>query len=681
MRISLTYILILAVQSCTEASTETQAEFRPDRVTYDILSSDPSTGTATPSAYEPLLDALSTEGLVSVTDIPGFAPLKRSLMKWLHTCIMDQGSDADNVLEMVQKDGTIRRSFASVTVPGPGGDQDFTLTAEEGQSLSPACHEFSKNLKEFRGLVADTTAMFSKRLHAEMSTLYKMPLMDTVDGSQSFHTLEDVVSSGEHLEHFHSYQKIHKSPSLLRSEKDETIELHTDQGFFIAFAPGLMVSHADNVPDNTPLWETEGFFIEKRDGTRAHVKFDSQDDLIFMMGDGVNQYINPKMKEHSSAQMRTLRATPHSVILPAHDENLSRVWYGRMILPPKDAHSNNDGKSYGEVRSLFTTSEVKPGSLGCSSQGEIRSLAEDHSGHNHNHGEHVGKCEEGSLWCWVRCMDLSTYNADTCDDQNLQLQCINPRDQFSNGDDHGDFYPGCSNTTTPDAPYDPLDNYPRNDTTCTDAEWENFSTADGYDHSFDLTSAKLMWTVKNEKIHGRLAYNGLHGWLALGFANLAENAGHNGMNGANILMSIPGDDYDAATGFDFTKNTSVAEYVIHEKASSFRHWKDPVVNSSSTVIASVNEHECFTYIDFEADGFNGQAFNTNGTDIMIWGANGKDKFAGYHGRSDRAKMSVEWSTGSVKILKAVKDDDDNGSTRMSTSLAMVFGFLATIAFF
>jgi hypothetical protein len=40
---------------------------------------------------QPLFDALSSEGLISITDIPGFAPLKKSLMQWLHTCIIDQG--------------------------------------------------------------------------------------------------------------------------------------------------------------------------------------------------------------------------------------------------------------------------------------------------------------------------------------------------------------------------------------------------------------------------------------------------------------------------------------------------------------------------------------------------------------------------------------------------------------
>ena len=42
----------------------------------------------------------------------------------------------------------------------------------------------------------------------------------------------------------------------------------------------------------------------------------------------------------------------------------------------------------------------------------------------------------------------------------------------------------------------------------------------------------------------------------------------------------------------------------------------------------------------------------NGTDILIWGANPQDKFAGYHGKH-RAKFEVEWSTGKASIIKSL----------------------------
>jgi hypothetical protein len=77
----------------------------------------------------------------------------------------------------------------------------------------------------------------------------------------------------------------------MRAQK-ETIGLHTDQGFFISFSPGLVVSsHKDKrAPDlSQPLVESEDFHIENSNGRRHLVKFSAEDDLVFMMGDGVNQ--------------------------------------------------------------------------------------------------------------------------------------------------------------------------------------------------------------------------------------------------------------------------------------------------------------------------------------------------------------------------------------------------------
>ena len=645
-------------------------DFTPDRLEYSVLDSDPSILSRSGS-YEPLLDSLSSEGLVSITNVPDFAPLKRSMMQWLHTCIGDQGVEADHVLEMIQNDGTIRRSFASVTKPGPNGEQDFVLKSEDKETLSPACVEFSNRLEGFRAKVADVTALFSKRLHAEMGSSYNVPLMDTKDGSHSYDTIQNVVAAGDHLEHFHSYQKLQAASSSLRVDKqNETIELHTDQGFFIAFTPGLMVSHDDDKPDlDSPLWETEGFYIEKRDGSRVQVRFEAQDDLVFMMGDGVNQYINPKLEKDNLSQSRKLRATPHSVSLSSHDDNQSRVWYGRMVLPPKDAFSKNDGKSYGEIRSLLTHTNIAPGGLGCSTSNGSRALSS---------GGHAGEdeCEDGELYCWARCQSLAVHNADDCAAQNLQLQCINPRDEFSDGKAHGDYYPACSNTTAPVTPLPALDNFPQNASICTDSEWQSFAHSLEYEHEFDVArNAKFLWSVKNGTVHGRLAFNGLFGWLALGLPNLAEGAGKNGMQGASVLMATPGDNYSPVTGFDFTLDSKVAEYEIHPTESSYRHWQTPITGSSSNVESTIIVDECFTSFKFEADGINSRSFNTDGTDSLLWAANGNDKFAGYHLRN-RARFVVNWSTGEASIYKKEVIEPESISARTSTSLILSLGLVS-----
>mmetsp|Transcript_1610 Transcript_1610/g.2134 ORF Transcript_1610/g.2134 Transcript_1610/m.2134 type:complete len:690 (+) Transcript_1610:62-2131(+) len=682
---ALAFLILPAAQLRPGTEASPIEEYHPDHISYSNLSKDASIFYS--SAPEPLLTALTSEGLISVTGVPGFASLKRSMMQWLHACIMDQGQDAEHVLETIQKDGTIRRAIASVTVPGPGGDQDFNFLQSE--DLSNSCQNFSKNLKTFRNQVAEVTALFAQRLNDEMASMYDMPLMFTEDGSHNFDDIKNVIFSGDHLEHFVTYQKLPESSSS-KEQQSATIDFHTDQGFFIAFAPGLMVSHSNLNPNlDEPVQEAIDFLIEKRDGTHAHVHFDYEDDLIFMMGDGVNQYINPKLKKDGISNVRLLRATPHSIELSTHDDNLARVWYGRMILPPQLAYSERDGRSYGEVRSLLSAGiedrDDIPAGLGCSST-EHRALSAGHGGGG------TPACDDGYLFCWARCMSLTDYGIDseeTCTDQALQLQCVNPRDQKSSGHAHGDYYPACSNTVANVTAATPLDSYPRDEDVCTDALWETFSAISGYDFSFDLSNkAKIFWSVEDDKVRGHLAFNGLFGFLSFGLTNLAEDAAHYGMNGANVLLATPATEYSALEGFDFSTESLVDEYRITDGywGSAFRLWQEPWTNSTSDVSTDIfiDDLECFTSFSFEADGINSQKFNISGSDELLWAANEVDAFAGYHGRENRARFKIDWTTGEASFWRSTdtveeEDPPDSAASKM-LPVSLVVG-IATVAAF
>ena len=135
--------------------------------------------------------------------------------------------------------------------------------------------------------------------------------------------------------------------------------------------------------------------------------------------------------------------------------------------------------------------------------------------------------------------------------------------------------------------YPELDNYPQDHDVCMDAEWETFSDPKEYEFSFNLstdeTTVKYMWTINDGKVHGKIAFNGLFGFLAVGLADLDPNAKHNGMNRASIFMTTPSDEYDQKTGFDFIKSTRMAQHMIHKDGSSFCHWKDPITNSTSII--------------------------------------------------------------------------------------------------
>jgi len=213
-------------------------------------------------------------------------------------------------------------------------------------------------------------------------------------------------------------------------------------------------------------------------------------------------YINPKLHYDTISQSRKLRATPHSVGLATQNFSKTRTWFGLMILSPADAYSEKDGRSYGELRHLLATSPIEdiPGRLGCSSV------------------EHRAP---------IMPSNVSTLVA-----------------KFSDGWAHGDYYLSCTDSVEEVTPYPTLPYYPRDNETCTTQAWEEASNSTvDFDHMFDLitdkTTAKFFWSVNEQAgtIKGKLTFGDIFGYLAFGFANTDPDTGHNGMNGAEIIMA------------------------------------------------------------------------------------------------------------------------------------------------
>jgi len=516
----------------------------------------------------------------------------------------------------------------------------------------------------------------------------KNPILSTEDGSHDFSSFGDVAEAGEHLEHFHSYRhptgKKEKQENVRKLAKGDTIELHTDQGLFIAFTPGMIANQNELSPSG-------GFYIQDDKGARSLAHFDSND-LVIMLGDGIEQIgINDRLREEGKSP---LRSTPHAMVMPsdaAAVDGTSRVWHGRMVLPPSGAihpsHSSS-GKTFGDVRraliessldsasSFVSTSQSGKLSLGCSSPIEQARILAD---------EDVS-CAEDSTYCWHRCMPHEDrgINVGVCAQRNLQLQCINPREQvYISG--HGDFYPACSNSSEPASDYPTLPDYPRDEATCTVDAWKEFSKTDGYTHVFDrlgdnrgnrgfwegATSkgqgkvAKFMWNVAEdgETIDGKLVFNNLFGYLAIGIAS--EGGKHNGMNGASIIMAIPGGNYSSKLGLDLGMDDTVLEYEIDHNGSSFRHWSDPL-SARDTSSYSHESTECFTSLSFKTDNINDNPLvNATGMGDLVWAGNPKDYFCGSHGRGqdgrgDRDRFAVDWKTGKGWFPAELEEEHKEG---------------------
>lgn len=174
---------------------------------------------------------------------------------------------------MVFQDGTTRRSFAFATEDIANALKDLPPTS--------SCMAFASSIVRFRSAVDAVVEAFARRLSSELESFLMKPLLTGASGSEgpsSWNTVEEVVAARDYLDHFHSYQK-------LDDGKDKTIEFHIDQGFFLAFTPGMVVdSNSLGVADLS-----DGFLVRDSSGMENELLFNESDDLVIMLGDGVNQ--------------------------------------------------------------------------------------------------------------------------------------------------------------------------------------------------------------------------------------------------------------------------------------------------------------------------------------------------------------------------------------------------------
>lgn len=308
------------------------SDFRPHRIAFDDLIGSEGQSLL---AFE---EALTKTGLLAVTGIPNF-PLDSTLSK-LHEC----AKVSKKTQSFTFDDGTQRLTLATHSAAE-------TIQGMDRRDLT--CDSFNTSSETFRAVVATATDVFAEKLAQVFKVDSEEPLLSTAENYE-FETLMDVVENGEHLEHFHSYYK-NQGPS------QETIEMHVDQGLFIAFTPGRVAKE-----ETTKL--TGGFYIQEANGNVAQVAFEQQDQLVFMIGDGANQYVNHKIA-------KKLRAVPHSLIMEVESE--PRVWYGRMVLPPSDAVHPVHKITFGNLRDEMiqdSLNEQERG-IGCSGSQIARDLS------------------------------------------------------------------------------------------------------------------------------------------------------------------------------------------------------------------------------------------------------------------------------------------------------------------
>jgi hypothetical protein len=482
------------------------------------------------NARQNFLDALTSVGLVSITGVPAGRFRKQDVLSWgFHECVISTGAAQGYIFS----DGTRRLTLATHTIPGPEGARQVLLQ-DISASSSEACKLFSEASNDFRSTIAQVIDAFASRLTSVLADSLMTPLSVTTDGSHQFLSFSDVVTYGEHLEHFHSYQRT-ENTSLGDKNDSATLELHTDQGLFLVFAPGRLVERNNQ----KSLKVSSGLYIQPAAGSDevVEVEFDDSDDLVIMLGDGVNRIVNPKIKRNvAGSAVSTLRATPHALYMPFHEEHEARVWYGRMILPPAQAQSDVANMSHGvrhkmiQAAALDSHSSIETFSLGCSKASDTARILNE-----------VESCQENYIYCWHTCMSVLDFNVSEkiCASRDLRLECINPRNQIY-VDGHGDYFPGCTNSTQNATDYPKLSTYPRNESNCPEVSWKNFSSGRGYNASYEIVEniAKIHWIILDGGVvEGKLDFNGLFGYLGFGFANESDYE-LKGMLGGSVIREF-----------------------------------------------------------------------------------------------------------------------------------------------
>ena len=648
--------LSLSIIALSSLFTASNARLTPYHISLNALQ------TSSPIEEDSsLIEALSTSGMITVGGLSrSFKDAMKTLTATQHECLME----SKNTQEQTYPDGTVRTTLATHTVAGVGGKQ-----ALKHQTFNfDACDRFEAATNVIRAATQEVVGAFSSK----MTSLFHNtdgPILVTESNDYetpfAFKTFTDVVENGEHLEHFHSYTKT-------SNDEDITIELHTDQGLFLVFTPGRL--------SNGEL--TNGFYVQTIEGATEEVQFSTEDDLVLMLGDGVNQYINKKIESSNVA----LRAVPHVVKLESSE--YARIWYGLMVLPPSSAiHPLYGDVTFGQLRQGLLSGDKNSIQLACSNSGSTS---------NYRMLEEVNTtCANAEeVYCWHRCMNSTEFDVseDICASMSLELECINPRNQISLGISHGDFYPGCAGSDWEnETAFPALPNFPRDDALCTD--FASFYDDGEYANSVALedgVGALFQYNITSDGIvKGRLAFNGIFGYLSFGFAGVG---GHLSMFNAPIILAMRGGDFTPLDGLNLTLGPEVKEYITSLNYTAFRHWSTPYGEEEHDDGEDHDDHEstnettatersaggrslhgneshywvdtekddCYTSLYFEVKSIAGANINLMGKDTFIWAANRNDTFMGYHGK-DRGNFTIDWKE-SVTESDEKKTSGTSGAT-------------------
>lgn len=339
-----------------------------------------------------LRKALVEDGIVAISGIKGVDALRERVLGDSARCV----PASEDAVASTLGDGTVRQSLGWKTVLG-------VVAEEEWDGNDGNCAAFAKNVlrvrKEMHRAVQIVVGHLDDVCRGKDSPSFAVER----SSGPAYTSIASLIPQGDVLEHLHLYtgspDSVYTGTEQSTSEQ-ASLEMHTDNGLFIAFLPGMVLDHSSSIDD-------DGFRVELSNGrvVRPLFPLESGNVTVLMVGDAFERLINVQAKF-------PFRAVPHRLKVPTGiNGGAKRAWFGRMYLPPDDTIFALEAKTFGELRVSSVLSQSNPGqhgTLGCSSMG---GLAEDLSG---------GACKAGLAYCWMQCV-----KAPACS-QGQVAECVHP---------------------------------------------------------------------------------------------------------------------------------------------------------------------------------------------------------------------------------------------------------------
>ncbi|GLE02640.1 hypothetical protein PINS_up011481 [Pythium insidiosum] len=280
-----------------------------------------------------VLQALQTDGMVSLKNIPNYAGLRELYLRKAAECAGVQAN--------VARDPFVQRKLFE------DGTQRFTISSNAGRELkeqasTAALDEVDAKCPGYRALYEE----FSEALEHAVNT-FGAALDETAftatDGHKAISSRK-LVSEAVRLDHFHAYEasaaELGSAESASASEAahrrlELSLPLHEDHGLFIAMtAPKFfeVTERGELVERRLASAAGTGLMME-RPSTGERVRpVMKEDEVVLMMGTGSSRWL--KTSHDIPAVMHGMKMPEEMVGVAGRGRRALRAWFGKMTLLP-----------------------------------------------------------------------------------------------------------------------------------------------------------------------------------------------------------------------------------------------------------------------------------------------------------------------------------------------------------